>query len=407
MRKVFLFVAIMAIGFSATAQTMKVQSAYSDMKNKRLGYAVKNIDEACEHEDTKADAKTWHYAGLIYTSLLDAAMQEDQKFFKKQKVELTSEQLANKAKAAFIKSIELEKTAGTNEFMAINITTLNNILITQLDFALAVFNKQQFTDAIPLFEEIVKSSIAIGKGGSEVALKSKYCIALAYEYTKQKDKATEIYRELAKSGSREEAVYISLYATNKAAKEMEKAINVLKIGRKNIPSSYKIIALLSGAYQETGNKEESNKNIEALINMADTCKDIDMKNSIYVLAGDSKRDAGSIDEALVIYDKALIIKPVQIEANFSKGVMYFNSAIDKIEQAQKIPETDMSGAYDKLIAESKETFKIAIPFFENVLSQNPNHYKTLNALKTIYSRLEMKDKYTEVSAKIEALRQGK
>ncbi|HBN05164.1 MAG TPA: methyltransferase, partial [Bacteroidales bacterium] len=64
MKRVIFLVALIAFGFSATAQTMKVQSAYADMKNNRLANAKKNIDAACENESTKNDPKTWHYAGL-------------------------------------------------------------------------------------------------------------------------------------------------------------------------------------------------------------------------------------------------------------------------------------------------------------------------------------------------------
>ena len=84
MKRIILFVAFVAFTISAGAQTMKVQSAYADMKNKRLSEAKKNIDAACEHESTKNDAKTWHYSGLIYAKLVEVS-QTDDKLYKKQK----------------------------------------------------------------------------------------------------------------------------------------------------------------------------------------------------------------------------------------------------------------------------------------------------------------------------------
>ncbi|MFA5540673.1 MAG: tetratricopeptide repeat protein [Bacteroidales bacterium] len=404
MKKFLTLVVVIAISMGATAQTMKVQSAYSDMKNKRLGYAVKNIEDAIVHEDTKKDAKTWHYAGLIYASLLDAAVdKENEKFFKKQKVKYTAEELAEKAKNALIRSIELEKETKTYEYVRTNQITLNNVIISQLDFALNVFNNKRFEESIPLFQDIVNSSLVVGKAADEVSLKAKFCIALAYDYTKQKEKAAETYRELVKSNSKEEAVYINLFVHNKQAKELDKAINVLKRGRVNLPNNHKIIALLSGAYQETGNKVESDKLVNELIEMAEKDTVPTEKSQIYVLAGDAKRDGGSLEEAIALYNKSLAIDDTQIEANFSLGVLYFNNAIDKLGEANNVPPTDRSGKYEALVAESKEKFKTAIPSFKKVLAKNPNHYPTLNALKTIYSRLEMKAEYQEVNAKIDAI----
>lgn len=272
-----------------------------------------------------------------------------------------------------------------------------------MDFALAVFNRQEFEKSIPLLKDIINSSILVGKSADEVLLKSKFCLALAYDYTKQKDKSSEIYRDLVRLNSKEEAVYINLFVYNKQAKEIEKAINVLKKGRVNIPNSHKIIALLSSAYQETDNKEESSKLVNDLIEMAEKEENIDNKIQIYVLAGDSKRDAGILDEALVLYSKAIALNPNQIEPNFSLGVLYFNNAIDKLGEANDVPPTDKSGKYENLISESKEKFKSAIPSFLKVLESNPNHYNSLNAIKTIYSRLEMKTEYQEINSRIDAI----
>ncbi len=67
MKRKIIFAALLAATMGASAQTMKVQSAYSDMKNDRWKNAMANIEEACVHEKTKDDAKTWNYAGLIYS----------------------------------------------------------------------------------------------------------------------------------------------------------------------------------------------------------------------------------------------------------------------------------------------------------------------------------------------------
>lgn len=399
MKKIILFVALIVFGLSSFAQTMKVQSAYADMKNKRLAEAKKNIDAACEHESTKSDAKTWHYTGLIYAKLVEVS-QTDQKLYKKQKIETPIPELAEISKQAIIKSMEIEKAAQTNEFTAANSNTLNYIIIYQFDIALNTFNSGKYAESIPLFEEVVKGAVAARN--KEVEMKSNFCIAMAYDATKQKDKAVEMYRQLVKQNTKEEAVYINLFIANKKANELDKAINVLKIGVKNLPSNYRLLGLLSGAYIETGNKVEADKTIATLKSIADTITE--NKPSVLVIIGDVLRDANNSEDAIAMYNKSLELKPVQTEANYGLGVLHFNSAVDLKEKADNLP-FDATEQYDKLQKESKEKFSLAIPFFEKVLTSKPKDINTLNALKIIYSRLEMTEKYKEVSAVLDSLRQ--
>ncbi|MFA6200172.1 MAG: tetratricopeptide repeat protein [Bacteroidales bacterium] len=403
-KRIILIVALLAFGLSATAQTMKVQSAYADMKANRLAQAMENINDACINENTKADPKTWHYAGLIYAKLVEISQSEkseDQKLWKKQKVETSIPELAEKAKIAFLKSNELEKTTNTNEYTTLNNGTLNFIVRYQLSNALNVFNSGKYAESIPMFEDIVITSKTIGKNASDVEMKARFCIAMAYDVTKQKDKAVEMYRELINDNTQEESVYINLFIANTQAKEMDKAINVLKRGVKNLPTNYKLLGLLSGAYIEAGKKEEADKCIGILKNMADTITT--NKQVVIVMVGDALRDGGNKDEAIAMYNKSLALQPEQTEANFGLGVLYFNSAVDMKEKADKLP-LDQTTEYDKLQAESKAQFALSIPFFEKVLTMKPKDIKTLNALKVIYSRLEMTDKYKQVSATLESLR---
>ncbi|MDD2191507.1 MAG: tetratricopeptide repeat protein [Bacteroidales bacterium] len=399
MKRIILFVAFVVFGISANAQTMKVQSAYADMKNKRLAEAKKNIDAACVHESTKNDAKTWHYSGLIYAKLVEVS-QTDEKLYKKQKIDTPIPELAQASRIALEKSIEIEKEAQTNEYVGANINTMNYVIIYQFDIALNTFNSGKYAESIPLFEEVVKGAVIARN--KEVEMKSNFCIAMAYDATKQSDKAVEMYRQLVKQNTKEEAVYINLFIANKKANELEKAINVLKVGVKNLPGNYRLIGLLSGAYVEAGNKVEADKTIATLKTIADTISE--NKPSVLVIIGDVLRDANNLDEAVAMYNQSLELNPTQTEANYGLGVLYFNTAVDLKEKADKLP-FDATEEYDKLQKDSKTNFSLAIPFFEKVLAKKSKDINTLNALKIIYSRLEMTDKYKEVNAVLDSLRQ--
>ena len=53
MRKITLIAALLGLSFSMNAQSVKLQSAISDLRNNRLNKAKANIDAAAEHETTK------------------------------------------------------------------------------------------------------------------------------------------------------------------------------------------------------------------------------------------------------------------------------------------------------------------------------------------------------------------
>ncbi len=397
MKRKLIFAALLALSMGATAQTMMVQSAYSDMKNDRWGKALENIEKACAHEKTKDEAKTWNYAGLIYAKFVELSQSEnpkDQKLLKKQKVDTPIPELADKAQDALIKSIELEKKAGTNEFISVSNGALTFIASYQLQRAIDEFNAQKYQESIPLFEKAVKAASVCGY--KEVGEKAKLVMAMAYDALNQKDKSAELYRELVKAGTKEREAYINLFVANTAAGEADKAINVLKRGCKMLPKDAQLKALLGGAYLQAGNKEEAEKIVQELLAMGE--------NNAEVLnyVGGIYRDADNIEKAEEYYNKSLALNANQTDAHLGLGTTYFNKGIATLKEAEKVPLDDMTGAYDKMKAEAFEFFKKAIPSFRKVLETKPTDFQSLKALRNIYSLLNMKAEFQEIDAKLKA-----
>ena len=96
MKKIVLMMAFVAVGFAAAAQSLNVQSAAQDMRRGYLNKAKAAIDKACVHDATKNDAKTWYYAGLIYTQIGGESTNPKSKF-----KDLDPEWLTNAKDAAF------------------------------------------------------------------------------------------------------------------------------------------------------------------------------------------------------------------------------------------------------------------------------------------------------------------
>jgi tetratricopeptide (TPR) repeat protein len=216
-------------------------------------------------------------------------------------------------------------------------------------------------------------------------------MALSYEVLKNADKANELYRELIKENTKKPDVYIKIFAANQAAKQTDKAINVLKRGVKNLPENAQLKALLGSTYLQAGQKEEAEKIIQSLLALGE-------KKEVFNYVGDIYRDASDIAKAEEYYNKSLALEPAQSEAYFGLASTYFNKGIDVLKEADKVPLDDMTGAYDKLKNESFDYFRKAIPNYRKVLETKPKDFQTLKALRNIYSLLNMKAEFQEIDA---------
>ncbi len=69
MKRIVILSMLLVMGLFATAQTVVLMSAAEACNRGYLDKARKLIDVACNNEETKNDAKTWYYAGLIYSKI--------------------------------------------------------------------------------------------------------------------------------------------------------------------------------------------------------------------------------------------------------------------------------------------------------------------------------------------------
>ncbi|MDR0789302.1 MAG: hypothetical protein LBO06_00745 [Bacteroidales bacterium] len=405
MKKAILFIALAAMTMGSYAQTMKVQSAFADFNGSRYAKAKQNIDEACQDEKTKTEAKTWFYAGLIYSKLLQLGTSDDAKdikTFQKQKVSEPIDTIAARAKDALMKSVEMEKAAGTQEYIQSTMGNLDFISQYYTNQCVSLFNSQKFTEAISVSEEVVKMyNLSKSDNAKIFALKAKFILASSYFYTKENEKASNMYRELVKDKSSETDVYINLYAENLAAKDTTKAINVLKAGIKNIPDTlegnFLVKSVLAGLYLRMDNAEEGNKLIDEL-----TAKTGDDPKNLNTLAQELST-AGGEAKAIELYNKSLQLNPNQIGANYGLGLLHYNKAADYVNMGNTLADKGNYDEASKYDAMAKEEFQAAIPNFKSVLKIDEKNFYTLKALITTYRKLNMLTEANELDAVFQTL----
>lgn len=415
MKRSFLFVALLSVATLVSAQTMKVQSAYSDMKNGRLLNAKQNIDDACKDEKTSRESKTWNYAGLIYTQIVQAL--EDESTDKKTRKELkklteTKEQICQAGMQNFRECLKLEKEANSNEFVKNSVEAMKVLCGYAFKYAGDVYNAGKYEESAKMFHQVTEdATVAQYK---DIQLEAMFYEADCYRMLNQKDKMLDIYRTLAKENSPKAEVYLKIYADNKEKGDTTKAINALKKGvrmtAKDPSTNIVMKSTLASAYLWAGQQAEADKMVQELLAGGENdVKTLNSVANIYV-------DMGNAEKAEELFNKSLAIDAKQVDAYRGLGMVYFNKAVDENAAAEKLPpDPEFDAEYNAHKMASFEAFEKSVPNFTKVLEVKADDFNSLKALKTVYSQLqsypkfsaeqkaECKTKYQEVSAKLNEL----
>lgn len=415
MKKITLFVAFVALGLAAGAQTLNVQSAISDLQNanretktskiyKFLSRAKTEIDEACENENTKSDAKTWCYAALIYSQIGDQSTKPDSKFREE------CPDWCEKALNAAMRCKELDKN---NEFANLNNPVFRFVGNEYYSRAVNAYNEEKdYAKCITLCEEAIK--IFNNSGDTKYSDDAYYLAGLSAKVQKNNDAILKYFKPLVRRKTDKKEVYRTLFNIYKDNKQTDDAMKLANNYVKFYPNDYNATMLQAEAYLLAGNVEKGNETINKALEQT---KD---KPEVYAqllgVAAATLENTNDYAGAEAKYQESLRLRPNQFEANFGLGKMIFNRGVDKLDAANNVPPDDETGLYDKLIEESNGFFRQAIQYFQSSVAyidalpegdaknmQRANLFNTLSALKQIYVRLEMYDDLKPINARLDAI----
>ena len=373
MKKIALMLALVVIGYTAGAQSLNVSSAREAQNRGYFDKAKKLIDAACEHEQTRNDAKTWYYAGLIYSQIGGEAEKPKSKY-----KNLDPDWLI-KCKSAALRCKELDTE---KEYAEGNNTILSFVGNEYYKKAITAFNQQNWTEAMSLCDESIKIFNECGK--KEYASES-YLLAGKAAFNAQNNEAILQYlKPLVRTRSKDAFVYRTLFDIYKSTSDTNEAIKVAQNYAKAAKDDY-----------------NANMIVHA---------------SLLAAAGAVFEGVNDFANAETRYKESLTALPNQFLANFGLGKMLYNRAVDKLNDANNVPPDDETGLYEKLDQESKDFFRQSIPYFTNAISfidnldehgqatNRANLFHCLNALNTVYARLEMYDELKPIKARIDELK---
>ncbi|TAH38860.1 MAG: tetratricopeptide repeat protein [Bacteroidetes bacterium] len=376
------------------AQKSKLNAAYNYFKEpyKQYDKAIEAIEEAAVHPQTSGWAKTWYYKGLIYMSLYESE---------------TYASLCNNclqtAYDAFKKSIELDPK---NEWVD-EINTLRIPYIANKIFSTGIndFQNARYSEALSSFELVQKMI----PEDTTVIINS----AFSAERAGLKDKASLYYQKLMDMNYSDDQFLLSYSGFLFNNKDTEKALAIIRTGRKLYPDSLSFMLSESNILIQTDRREEA---AEALSNaISKDPGNIKLHfalGSTYDQMANAKDSAGNLmhkpeevealrNQAIDAYKKGLVLDPQNFEINFNLGAVYYNKGAELANEVNMIKDNKL---FEQGKKKFEEMFRSAKPYMEKSLETNPrktsddeNMYEsTITSLKEIYARLDEMNNYNRI-----------
>lgn len=368
-----------AQSYIETAEKLMVQNraekAAKEMNNAKimLERAKTSIDLAAAHEETKNEAKTWHYYGVIYLKI--ATYPEFNA--------IDTDALA-KCADAFKKVGELDQSYFKDNQYEI-MSYINSITTNYFNQGGQAYEAGDYVKAIDCYRKAYENMASVGQKDNEALLVAAQIAVVANE----NQTAVELCEILINNAYEKPQVYQYMAIAQGGLGNDELMVQYLQTGREKFPDDENLVNEQINAFLKLKREAEI---IDQIKEMANKNKE----NSVYcfilgTIYGNSESAIHSIDSAMVYYNRAIEINPNDENAYINIGSMYIDKSASLIQAANDLP-LDKIEEYDKLIAESKVYDEQALPYVEKAYELVPGDEAIKQALRTLYVRLKMMDK---------------
>ena len=377
-------VAIMAMLPLGLLAQKDVVSAYNANQDGDYLKAAEFIDQAILDEKANVKEKTWRYRGNIYTNLAsDSALYAQ------------VPDALEKAAASFVKADELDvKQRYSSERMA----DIARGATIAGNSGISYFNSGVYGRAGELFVTASEMTMMLGAVDTMAIFNSALCFEKAAMY----DRAVDQYMMCGGYGYQVPDVFLFAANIQKMEGDTAKALTTLQNARQDFPREQALIIEELNIYLVAGQFELAKENL-MLAAEQDPTNEI-----LWFSLGSVYDNLEMQDEAVDAYSKSLEIKEDYFDANYNLGALYFNKAVQMVNEANDMWKPRMSKdeatKQKELEDGGKAMFSTALPYLEKALKVEPEDRETLRSLRDIYARVGMDEKMLEISAKLKSLK---
>ena len=227
-----------------------------------------------------------------------------------------------------------------------------------------------------------------------IYLQCKFFAALFAIQTDRHEEAAKMLSEMKDSEWQPIRINQFLYQEYVELKDTAKFLATLQEAIEKFPQEQWFLKNLINYYIYSGQEQQAVDYLSQVIAREPN------EAQYYLIRGGLNANIGRYDDALADYDNALKLDPTLAEAEAGKGRVYYNQAVKLNEDAALISDNK---AYKKALDEMNEVFRKALPYFEKAHELAPEDPDYMDALKRLYYRFGMDDKYMEISEKLKSL----
>jgi tetratricopeptide (TPR) repeat protein len=384
MRNFATLMALAAISFQGLAQK-EVVSAYNANKEGDYATAASYIEQAIENPKANVKNKTWRYRGEIYLNI-----SKDSTLFAAFPDALTM------AKDSYMKAKELDTKGSYAQECQIG---LGQVQMAASNAGIAQYNTGDFGRAGGFFD----LSAEIASAFEATDTMALYNSALCYEKAGNVELAVARYQACADIEYQVPNVFLFISNLYRTSGQEDLALQTLADARKAHPREQSLIIEELNIYLTNEEFDKAKENL-ALAAEQDPTNEI-----LWFSLGSVLDNLGNAEEAIEAYLKALEVKADYFDANYNLGALYFNQAVQGINEANDMWKPRMtkteSDAQKKLEGDAKALFATAKPYLEAAHAQDAEDLETMRSLRDVYARTGDDDKLLEMSAKLKALGQ--
>ena len=384
MRNFATLMALAAISFQGLAQK-EVVSAYNANKEGDYATAASYIEQAIENPKANVKNKTWRYRGEIYLNI-----SKDSTLFAAFPDALTI------AKDSYMKAKELDTKGSYAQECQIG---LGQVQMAASNAGITQYNTGDFGRAGGFFD----LSAEIASAFEATDTMALYNSALCYEKAGNVELAVARYQACADIQYQVPNVFLFISNLYRTAGQEDLALQTLADARKAYPREQSLIIEELNIYLTNEEFDKAKENL-ALAAEQDPTNEI-----LWFSLGSVLDNLGNAEEAIEAYLKALEVKADYFDANYNLGALYFNQAVQGINQANDMWKPRMtkteSDAQKKLEDDAKALFATAKPYLEAAHAVDADDVETMRSLRDVYARTGDDDKLLDMSAKLKALEQ--
>ena len=364
----------------------EVVSAYNANKEGDFATAAVYIEQAIENPKANVKNKTWRYRGEIYLNI-----SRDSALFAAYPDALV------RAKESYFKAQELDARGSYKSEIQVG---LGQVQMAASNAGIGNYNSGNYASAGAFFD----LGAEIARAFDATDTMAVYNSALCYEKAGEVDLAIDRYRACADIQYQVPNVFLfisNLYREN--GREAE-ALQTLAEARAMYPREQSLIIEELNIYLSNEEFDKAKENL-ALAAEQDPTNEI-----LWFSLGSVLDNLGNVDEAIDAYKKALEIKADYFDANYNLGALYFNQAVQGINEANDMWKPRMTKSESQnqkqIEDDAKALFMTAKPYLEAAHLADEDDLETMRSLRDIYARTGDDDKMLDLTGKIKAATGG-